>query len=173
MVCCIVLKPISHCEKLFLDRQKQKALSDHLESTLRYKPFVFNTTRGTYIFVKKRESYSSIRKILIGFFSKAELDQMKMQNTSLRPHFFRKLTKRMLHSREISALGWKRFISSFLIQIDPYNLKSSQNSIVVFEKFQNSIANNGSKYQRKYFKRKLKTLRNRVSLESIQKMIRS
>lgn len=173
MVCCIVLKPISHCEKLFLNRQKQKALTDHLESVLRYKPFVFNTTRGTYIFVKKRESYNHIKQILTDFFSQAELDQMKMENTSLRPHFFRKLTKRTLHSREISALGWKRFISSFLMQIDPYNSKSSQNNIVVFETFQNSITNNGSKYQRKYFKRKLKTLRNRVSLGSIEKLIRN
>lgn len=173
MVCRIVLKPISPSEKLFLNRQKQKELSEYLESILGYKPFVFNTIRGTYIFVSKREPYWRIKQILIGFFSSTELDKIKMYNTSLTPKFFRKLTKRTLHSGEISALGWKRFISSFLIQVDPYNLKSSQNSIVVFKRFQNSITKNGNKYQRKYFKRKLKTLRNRVSLDAIQKMIRN
>ncbi len=172
MICCIVLKPRLNCQSLFLNREKQKLISDYLTSHLRYKPFIFNSSNGIYIFVKNKESFSKIESILIPFFNQTELDQFKMYNTSLLPHFFRNTTKQVLQSQEISAFGWKRFISSFLIQANPYSPETESNSFTVFENFRRSIHNSGSRIQKKYFKRKMKVLRKRVSLESLDDLIK-
>jgi len=164
MVCCIVLKRTKKYQALLFNRQEQAVLSSHLESILSYKPFIFNNSKGTYIFVKKKESFNRIEKILINFFSPSELDQIAINNTSLMPNFFRNLTRHTLTSNEISALGWKRFISSFLLQIDPYDPNNSPYSIKVFKRFRRNIKINGNKLQRKFFKRRMKMLRDRVSL---------
>ncbi len=172
MICCIVLKPRLNCQSLFLSREKQKLISDYLTSHLRYQPFIFNSSKGIYIFVKKKESFSKIENILIPFFNQTELDQFKIYNTSLLPHFFRNTTKQVLQSQEISAFGWKRFISSFLIQANPYGHETESNSFTVFENFRGSIHNSGNRIQKKYFKRKMKVLRKRVSLESLDDLLK-
>ena len=172
MVCCIVLKPRLNSQSLFLNRQKQLLISAGLTSYLSYKPFIFNSSKGIYIFVKQKESFDRIENILIRLIGQHELDQIRIYDTSLRPHFFRTVTKQVLQSREISAFGWKRFISSFLIQADPYSAKTESNSILVFENFHSSIRINGSRIQKRYFKRKMKILRKRVSLESIDDLLK-
>ena len=172
MICCIVLKPRLNCQSLFLNRQKQSLISEYLSSYLRYKPFIFNSSKGIYIFVKNKESFYNIENILIPIFSQTELDQFKMYDTSLRPHFFRNTTEQILQSQEISAFGWKRFISSFLIQVNPYGSDPESNSFIVFENFQRSVLKSGSRAQKKYFKRKMKVLRKRVSLESLDDLLK-
>ncbi len=171
MVCCIVLKPRNKCQTLFLNRRKQDLLSSYLESNLSYKPFIFNSNKGTHIFVKKKETYEKIEHILINFFSQNDLNQIAIYNTSLRPKFFRNLTKQTITSSDLSALGWKRFINSFLLQIDPYNPTTSAHSIVVFKRFRRNIKINGTKLQRKFFKKRMKMLRERVSLEAIENLL--
>ena len=172
MVCCVVLKPRLNSQSLFLNRQKQSLISAGLTSDLSYKPFIFNSSKGIYIFVKKKESFDRIENIIIQFFSQHELEHIRMYDTSLHPYFFRTVTKQVLQSNEISAFGWKRFISSFLIQADPYSSKTEYNSISAFENFRSSIRINGSRIQKRYFKRKMKILRKRVSLKSIDDLLK-
>jgi len=125
-----------------------------------------------YIFVKKKESFEKIQMLLHSFPDQSVIEQFNMYNAAVRPQFFRTVIKKILHSKEISALGWKRFINSFLLQIDPYDHRTSPNNITVFEKFCTCIRFNGNKHQRKFFKNRLKILRERVSLEAIEKMLR-
>ena len=143
-------------------------MSRHLETNLSYKPFVFNSIKGTYIFVRKTETFENIEKILISFFSQKDLNRITIHNTSFRPYFFRNLTTDILTSDELSALGWKRFMSSFLLQIDPYDPSNSPESIKVFARFKENLLINGTKLQRRFFKRRMKILRDRVSLDSIE-----
>ena len=172
MVCCIVLRPVTKCQTLLFNRHRQALLSGHLELNLSYKPFIFNSTKGTYIFVKKKDSFDKIEKILIKFLSQSELDRITLHDTSFRPNFFRNVTEQVLTSEEISALGWKRYISSFLLQVDPYDPSTSPHSIKVYKRFRNNIKLNGTKFQRKFFKRRMKMLRDRVSLKSIEDLLK-
>lgn len=171
MVCRIVLKPIKRQQVLLVNRKRQVLLSRHIETQLSYKPFIFNSVKGTYIFVKKKESFEKIEKIITSFFSRTFLEQVIIYDTSVRPNFFANVTKHVLRSGEYSALGWKRFISSFLFQIDPYNGNASQHSIDVFQRFHQTIKTNGTKFQRKFYKRRMKMLRKRVSLDSIENLL--
>ncbi len=172
MICCLVLKITHKSQTLFLDRKKQALLSDYLKSNLLYKPFIFNSTIGTYIFVKKEESFEKIQNILVDFFSQSNLNHVKIYDTTFQPDFFRIVTQQILTSKKLSALEWKHFISSFIMQIDPYNKSTTPNAIAVFENFRSCIYNEGTKQQQKYFKRRLKMLRERVSLETIEKLLR-
>jgi len=172
MVCCIVLKSAKNGHFLLFNRKRQALLSRHLERAISYKPFIFNSSKGAYIFVKKKESFEKIKDILINFFSQADLDQMNIYDTSLKPYFFSNMTKQTLNSEELSALGWKRFINSFLLQIDPYDPTSPAQSILVFSRFKKNIQINGTKLQRKFFKRRMKMLRKKVSLDSIENLLK-
>ena len=80
------------CQALIINRHNQNLLSSHLESHLSYKPFVFNSNKGMYVFVKKKESYEKIQRILSEFCEDLQLDQIKMHDTTLRPYCFRRVT---------------------------------------------------------------------------------
>jgi len=172
MVCCVVLKPKLNSQSLFLNRQKQSLINDHIASHLKYKPFVFNSSRGMYIFTKKNESFEEIENILNQIFTESDLEKLRIFDTSLSPDFFRSVTKEVLQSKDISAFAWKRFISSFLIQVNPYNPRSDSESITVFQNFKTSIRKNGNRVQKRYFKRKMKILRKRVSLDSLDNLLK-
>jgi hypothetical protein len=172
MVCCVVLKSKIKIKHLFLNRHKQMELTKHLESRLNYKPFIFNSTKGVYIFIKNKESFESIKKILVLFLHEYDLNEIKIFDTSKRSNFFRNLTKQTLNSEDISAYGWKKFISSFLFQINPYSASSASNTFEIFENFRNSVKNSGTKYQMKYFKRRMKKMRKGVSLVSIEQLLK-
>ena len=171
MICCLVLKIPHKSQTLLLDRKKQALLDDYLASFLRYKPFIFNSTMGTYIFVKKEESFKKIQNILFDFFNQSDLNHLKTYDTSLHPEFFLHEMQQILTSNEISALEWKHFISSFILQIDPFNTSTTANAISIFENFRNCINNKGTKHQKKYFRRRMKMMRKRVSLYGIEKLL--
>lgn len=63
-------------------------------------------------------------------------------------------------------------MNSFLLQIDPYDPTTSPHSIKVFKRFRRNIKANGTKFQRKFFKQRIKMLRQRVSLETIENMLK-
>jgi len=172
MVCCIVLKPKLNRQSLFLNRQKQSLINDHIASYLKYKPFIFNSSRGMYIFTRENESFEEIENILYQIFTKSDLEKIRIFDTSLSPDFFRSVTKEVLQSNEISAFAWKRFISSFLIQVNPYGTKTDSENIAVFKNFKTSIRKNGNRVQKRYFKRKMKILRKRVSLDAINDLLK-
>ncbi len=172
MICCLVLK-INNNQTLILDREKQASLNEHFESVLYYKPFIFNSTIGTYIFVKKEEYFEKIQNILVNFFSQSDINDIRIYDTSEQPDFFRNEMQQILTSNEVSALKWKHFISSFIMQINPFNASTPSNTISVFNNFRNCIDNQGTKHQKKYFRRKMKMMRKRVSLEAIQKILKN
>ncbi|MEL4455676.1 hypothetical protein [Lutimonas vermicola] len=147
-------------------------LSTLLESGLSYKPFIFNSSKGMYIFVKKKASFQNIEQILTAYFDEINLKNVTIHDTSFRPDFFRNRTRQILDSEQLSVLGWKKFISSFIMQIDPFNPSVESNSIEVFERFYNCVRLHGSKHQKKYLKRKLKILRQRVSLKPIENLLK-
>ena len=171
MVCCIVLKPPAKSQKLLLTRQRQKELIVYLEALLDYRPFVFNSVQGVYIFVKRKESFEQIKSVLSGFLYPETLNQMEFINTKSRPQFFKNVIQRVLTSRENSAWAWKRFINSFLTQLDPFSRLTSYNNMVIFKNFHNYIKQNGTKLQRKFYKNRMKILRERVSLENVERML--
>ncbi|MGI9530323.1 hypothetical protein [Lutimonas sp.] len=154
-----------------MNRQKQLLINNRIAFYLKYKPFIFNSSRGMYIFTKKNESFNDIEDILIQVFSESDLSNIRIFDTSLSQDFFRSVTKEVLQSGEISAFAWKRFISSFLIQADPYGAKSEPDNIIVFQNFKAAIRNNGNRVQKRYFKRKMKILRKRVSLDSLNDLL--
>ena len=172
MVCCVVVIPVQKCQILLLNRSEQAVLSTRIESILSYKPFIFNSSKGIYIFVKKKTSFESIEQILTTYFIEINLKNVRIHDTSFRPDFFRNRTRQLLNSEQISVLGWKKFMSSFLMQIDPYNPLVTSNSIEIFERFHNCVRLHGSKHQKKYLKRKLKILRQRVSLKPIEYLLK-
>lgn len=156
---------------MFLNREKQSLINYHIASYLKYKPFIFNSSRGMYIFTKKNESFEEIQNVLYQIFTESDLEKIKIFDTSSSPDFFRSVTKEVLQSKDISAFAWKRFISSFLIQVNPYGANTDTENIAVFENFKTSIRKNGSRVQKRYFKRKMKILRKRVSLDSINDLL--
>lgn len=172
MVCCVVVIPLQKCQILLLNRSEQAVLSTLLESGLSYKPFIFNSSKGVYIFVKKKASFQNIEQILTAYFDEINLKNVTIHDTSFRPDFFRNRTRQILDSEQLSVLGWKKFISSFIMQIDPFNPSVESNSIEVFERFYNCVRLHGSKHQKKYLKRKLKILRQRVSLKPIENLLK-
>lgn len=173
MICCLVLKNSHKNQTLPLGRKEQALLNNFLESNLLYKPFIFNSTLGTYIFVKREEGFEKIQTLLLDFFKPLAINHLKIYDSTLQPNYFSNVIQQILTSNEISALEWKHFISSFILQIDPYNASTTTNSISIFENFRNYIITNGTKHQQKYFKRKMKMLRKRISLEDIEKLLKN
>jgi len=77
----------------------------------------------------------------------------------------------VLGNEKASALAWKRHLNSFIFQVNPYELKGSA-GIKVFQRIQKTVFKKGSASQKKYFKQRLKLLRNRVSLSTLESLWR-
>ena len=97
---------------------------------------------------------------------------LRVLDVSDAPDYFWNEVKNKLSSLAISAFEWKHLISSFLMQMDPFNPKKSDVGIDLFEQFRDLIKAEGSSKQQKYFKNKLSILRKRVSLESLLRFLK-
>ena len=113
-----------------------------------------------------------VLKITTDFINSFQSVQIKVFDVNNTPDYFWNEARNKLLSLEISALEWKHFISSFLMQVDPFNPKKSDVGIDVYEHFRNLIQTEGSNKQQKYFKNKLKILRKRVSLEPLLRFLK-
>lgn len=172
MICCIVLRPVHKSKKLLLERSKQGQLSDALEAKLNCSVFILNYTDITYIFFEDEIEVSLALKITTDFMTVIQSNQIRSFDVTGSSNYFWNEVKNKLSSEEISAFEWKHFISSFLIQMDPFNLNKSDVGIDVFEQFRDLIKMEGSNKQQKYFKNKLAILRKRVSLESLLRFLK-
>ncbi|MBT7239497.1 MAG: hypothetical protein HN860_00660, partial [Flavobacteriaceae bacterium] len=93
----------------------------------------------------------------------------RLIDTSNDPRFFKRVTMGVLGNEKASALAWKRHLNSFIFQVNPYQFKGSA-GIKVFQRIQKTVSKQGSASQKKYFKQRLKLLRNRVSLSAIESL---
>ena len=169
MVCKLVIKPPKDCKALFLDRQKQGHLQSYLSEQLSYTPFVFNAVIGVFIFTKKNQSTETLALWVTHFLEREKLQAERLIDTSADPRFFKRLTMGVLGNEKASALAWKRHLNSFIFQVNPYQQKGSA-GIKVFQRIQKIVSKEGSPSQKKYFKQRLKLLRNRVSLSAIESL---
>jgi hypothetical protein len=169
VVCKLVIKPPKDCKALFLDRQKQGHLQSYLSEQLSYTPFVFNAVIGVFIFTKKNQSTETLALWVTHFLEREKLQAERLIDTSADPRFFKRLTMGVLGNEKASALAWKRHLNSFIFQVNPYQQKGSA-GIKVFQRIQKTVSKEGSPSQKKYFKQRLKLLRNRVSLSAIESL---
>ena len=169
MVCKLVIKPPKDCKALFLDRQKQGHLQSYLSEQLSYTPFVFNAVIGVFIFTKKNQSTETLALWVTHFLEREKLQAERLIDTSADPRFFKRLTMGVLGNEKASALAWKRHLNSFIFQVNPYQQKGSA-GIKVFQRIQKTVSKEGSPSQKKYFKQRLKLLRNRVSLSAFESL---
>ena len=169
MVCKLVIKPPKDCKALFLDRQKQGHLQSYLSEQLSYTPFVFNAVIGVFIFTKKNQSTETLALWVTHFLEREKLQAERLIDTSADPRFFKRLTMGVLGNEKASALAWKRHLNSFIFQVNPYQKKGSE-GIKVFQRIQKTVLKKGSPSQKKYFKQRLKLLRNKVSLSAIESL---
>ena len=154
---------------MFLDRQKQGHLQSYLSEQLSYTPFVFNAVIGVFIFTKKNQSTETLALWVTHFLEREKLQAERLIDTSADPRFFKRLTMGVLGNEKASALAWKRHLNSFIFQVNPYQQKGSA-GIKVFQRIQKTVSKEGSPSQKKYFKQRLKLLRNRVSLSAIESL---
>ena len=154
---------------MFLDRQKQGHLQSYLSEQLSYTPFVFNAVIGVFIFTKKNQSTETLALWVTHFLEREKLQAERLIDTSADPRFFKRLTMGVLGNEKASALAWKRHLNSFIFQVNPYQFKGSA-GIKVFQRIQKTVSKQGSASQKKYFKQRLKLLRNRVSLSAIESL---
>ena len=171
MICRLFIKPATAKKALFLDRPKQGLLQVYLNEKLFYTPFVFNTVLGVFIFTKKKEDTQLLTVWVSNFLATANLQSFSLVDCSSDPGFFRRFTREVLSNQEASALAWKRYLNSFLIQVNPFKNEGIQ-GIKVFKRIKKVIKEKGSDPQKKHFKRRLKSLRKGVSLSSIESIIK-
>lgn len=171
MVCKLVIRPKTKDKALFLSRKKQGQLLFELTQQLGYAPFIFNTVIGVFIFAKKRTAVTGLLHWVKDFLERESFKNFEMEDCTENPRFFRNFTKDLLGNKKASALAWKRYINSFLLQINPFNPQKNE-GIKVFKRMEKTIKKNGTTAQRKHFKQRLKILRNRVSLSSIEAVLK-
>jgi hypothetical protein len=172
MICCIVFRPARKSKRLPLERSKQWQLSETIKAEMNCSVFIFNYTDIIYIFFEDEIEVSLALKLTTDFMTANQSNPITLFDASGSPNYFWNEVKNKLSSNEISAFEWKHFISSFLIQLDPFNVNKSGVGIDVFEQFRDLIKVKGSNKQKKYFKNKLAILRKRVSLESLSRFLK-
>ena len=154
MICCIVLRPANKSKKLLLERSKQCQLSEIIKAEMNCSVFIFNYTDIIYVFLEDEIEVSLALKLTTDFMTANQPNPIRLFDASGSSNYFWNEVKNKLSSRKISAFEWKHFISSFLIQIDPFNVNESGAGIDIFEQFRDLIKLEGSSKQQKYFKNK-------------------
>ena len=171
MVCRLFIKPSTDCKALFLDRQKQGYLQLYLQKQLHYTPFVFNSLVGVFIFTKKKEDSSLLSIWVTTFLKDLSIENYSLVDCSEDPEFFKRFTRAVLGNKKASALAWKRFLNSFIHQVNPFSPGGSQ-GIKTFKRFLKVVRKEGDTIQKKYLKQRLNMLRNRVSIASLEAIIK-
>ena len=163
MRCVCSVKLIKEQNHLLIDRVRQKELCDRLSKNLNYNAFVFNTQSGLYCFLD-REDFNQERINSLERFLKSHAKfPFRLNVTVNDPHYFAKEIAEVLSSRYSSAIAWKRFISSFLAQLDPF-VGETKSIHALFKNFIHVLKTVGDDKQMKYLKRKMNNLRARVEL---------
>lgn len=166
MICAYVAKPLQESKGLILDRKKVTRLTDLLKDKLGYPPFVCNTQRGVYVFCDRLDCEENI-KVVIETFARDHADEgFQFLSPYASSSYFFKEVAAVLNDESASAFAWKKFMSSFLLQLDPFNgeLKSVHS---LFKDFVEAVKTLGNEQQLIYLKRKMNVLRQRVELKGL------
>ena len=153
MHCTVAILPPRGGRRLLMRREDQDMLSKYLSRVLGYRPFVFNSSIGVFVFTQKKESFRRVFDAMQFFLSSDYLSQSMIVDVSEREGYFMRLTQNILHSERHSAYAWQRHISSFLLQLDPYQGENKRNTKVL-KRFKNCVHTYGNSAQINYFKRK-------------------
>lgn len=169
MICVCALLPNKLRSGLILNRNQSEYLSKLIGDTVNEKLFVFNTTSGVYFFSTKENLNSVIIKLVMKYLSEHLLSESHFtlsRNTKIFDDRFVKI----LTDKEISSLGWKNFISSFLNQLNPF-YGDSKFIHGLFKRFVYLIKEHGNNQQLDYMKNRMNLLRSRVNLDLAQDII--
>lgn len=166
MICAYVAKQIHEKNGLVLNRKKVKALEELLHHKLGYLPFICNTQRGLYIFLDQQDCEEWITNEVEVYIKDLSPLQLQFLTTFTTPSYFHKEIALILNDEAASALSWKNFMSSFLVQLDPF--KGEPKSIhSLFKDFVHAVKTLGNEQQLDYLKRKMDVLRQRVEISGL------
>lgn len=163
MLCGFTIKPTHKKKNLLLSRQGQESLFHWLWKTTQEPSFVFNTTQGIYLFIAKEYCTISLEKQLDDYLKKCISEDYILYNCSSAPNYFLDEVGGVLQDESASTFAWKNFISSFLVQLNPF-VGDSIAIASLFKNFVGIVKFMGNKKQLDYLKRKMNLLRERVDL---------
>ncbi len=169
MVCGFVVKSFLKEKCLLLSRQAQNTLANDLAHFLGYRPFIFNTRQGIYLFLASADCTPFLEEKLKAYCKTTISVPHLLYNCSKQLNFFMNEVAIALNDKNSSSLGWKSFISSFLGQLDPF-IGASHPVASLFKRFVGIIKFKGKKTQLDYLKRKMNLLRERVDLKELLKV---
>lgn len=165
MICAYLVRPIALNESLFIDRKDQLKISLDFELYLGYMPFIYNSSQGMYFFIDKNDCNKLVERWVCNNIEAFTQVPFEIIATHYNTHYFQEIINAHLTDQKISALAWKRTISSFLTQLKPFqgDTKSVYNLFLYFVEI---IKKSGNKSQLEYLKHKMNQLRTRVTIHS-------
>lgn len=163
MICGYVAKNSKGSKGLIINRVDQKRLADTLSHYLQYKPFVYNTQFGLYVFLDKNDCNTLLEDEVKKYLQLHSKETHHFNPCHGNHGFFKSEIKSILNDDGASSFAWKNFISSFLSQLQPF--KGEAKSVhALFKGFVKILKDNGSKAQLDYLKHKMNLLRSRISV---------
>lgn len=161
MICvCAIGREKPSCPPIVLKRVKDH-LSQRLKQFSQGEVFIFNTRMGIFVFVEKENDKNKCIEqchILVAANNKSDLILYKKN------YLFTQALVEILTDKQVTPLGWKNFISSFLSQLDPFYGDSTAVH-GLFKKFVYLLKEHGDERQLNYMKKRMNILRSRVRLD--------
>lgn len=161
MICvCAIGRQKPSCPPIVLKRLKDH-ISQHHKQFSQGELFIFNTRMGMFVFVEKESDKNKCIeqcRILVAANNKSGLILYK------KDHLFTQALVEILTDKQVTPLGWKNFISSFLSQLDPFYGDSTAVH-GLFKKFVYLLKEHGDERQLNYMKKRMNILRSRVRLD--------
>lgn len=165
MICICAAFPKKRQKGLLIDRVMQQKLQAYISQKIGYKPFLFNTEKGFYVFFEAKDRTQDL-EASIAYYLDQNAASHQLIAAHTHPSFFVEELIQVLNNPDASCFAWKNFISSFLIQLDPF--KGSVRAIhSLFKEFVEVVKKRGNTTQLEYLKRKMNSLRARVNVAEL------
>lgn len=163
MICICAILTNNPYKGLLLQRAAEKKISELIKEQTSGDSFIFNTQSGIYIFASP-EIVNDWSLNEIADYVAQKTDRGSFINTSKNHDFFRNATRDFLNRPNTTSMVWKNFISSFLIQLNPF-----YGDILpihsLFKDFVAVLKEYGSEEQLCYLKKKMNVLRSRITVD--------
>lgn len=165
MICICAVKTNSLPKGVLLSREEQLELCHLIRDLIGYTPFVFNTQRGLYIFFHEKDCSVSIITQLKSYLTNKG-GKHSFVHAYQQVNYFENEITQVLNDTQGSSLAWKNFISSFLIQLDPF--EGEVHAVYgMFNRFVAVVKSEGNLSQLDHLKQKMNRLRSKVNLSAI------
>ena len=146
-----------------MKRTAEKKISELIKQHTSGVSFIFNTQSGIYIFASPEIVSEWLLKQIADYIAQ-KTDRGSFIDTSDNPDFFRSILRDILNRPNATSMAWKNFISSFLIQLNPfYGDVLPIHSL--FKYFVAALKEHGNEEQIGYLKEKMNVLRSRVTVD--------